>query len=553
MQVLGISGITPYDHDPSCCLMIDGVLIVAVEEERFSRKRHSVGIYPHNAILYCLKEANSCLDDIDYVCIGWNYNNPQFWYNEIDFNSISHEIFPKELFHYSKPINFKFYDHHLAHAASSFMFSNFKKSLILVMDGRGEIESTSIGFGYTDENNLKYIKFIRKYPIENSLGSMYSNTAKYLGLGKNSAGKLMGLASYGRNSYKIPIQFKRDGNYEIVFPEPLQVTDNLQINNEIQKAWFKLLKDITGDIPISNINPSIEAKNIAFSIQVVLEITSLYILNYLTNEFEDVDNLCISGGVGLNCKNNSSLFNHSNIKNIFIQPAANDAGIVLGAASLCMNENNYPIKPLENVYLGPKYCNYEIEQNLKKENLKYTLLDETKMIENAAEILNRGNVIGWFQERMEFGPRALGNRSILSTAKSKSFLKRINKIKGREHWRPLAPIVIEEDSDSYFDISVSPYMLLFSKVNENIKDKVPAIVHVDGTTRPQTVSIKQNFKLYNLLQKYKKLSGVSVLINTSFNAKGEPIVCTPKDAINTFRKSQLDYLIINNYIIRRIK
>jgi len=549
MLILGVSGANDREHDPAACLIKDGKLIAMVEEERFCREKHAPGIPPHNSIQFCLDQAEVSLDDIDYVALGWNYQKIPLWAEENTIENLSKIFFPKDLLNHKKEIKYKFYDHHLAHAASSFLFSDFKDSYLLVMDGQGETESTSIGFGFTDLTGSKKINFIKKYPIEYSLGYMYDKIGEYIGLGHWSAGKLMGLSPYGSRALKLPFDYDEEGNYGIKFINNFVASkENYDDEDQLKNLWSDLLTTTVGQIITNNINPSKEAKNLALTAQNYLEKTTGHILKYLIGSSEHKsNNICISGGVGLNCSNNSFIRDVFGL-NVFVQPAANDAGVVLGAAALCSQENGYLIKRPENVYFGPDFGDNAIEDLLKKNNLNYHKPDD--LTQKIAEALFDGCVVGWFQGKMEYGPRALGGRSILAKPDSKVMLKKINTLKGREHWRPLAPIVCEEDAKKYFGIESSPFMLFFTKVNERFLKTFPAITHVDGTTRPQTVD-KSHKLLHRLLSDYKKLSGHSVLINTSFNIKGEPIVCSPEDAISSFLKSELDILAIGNYIVRK--
>lgn len=549
MLILGVSGANEREHDPAACLMKDGKLIAMAEEERFCREKHAPGVPPHSSIKFCLKQAGVDLDEIDCVALGWNYEVNPFWAEKNTVENLSNTFFPKDLFNYKKEIKYKFYDHHLAHAASSFLFSGFADAYLLVMDGQGETESTSIGFGFTDSVGKKQINFIKKYSIECSLGYMYDKIGEYIGLGHWSAGKLMGLSPYGTKIYKLPFVYGGEGDYKIKFRNNFVVAkDSYDDEDQLGELWSDLLTATTGEINTNNVSPSKEAQNLALTAQNYLEKTTNHVLKYLLKipKYKS-KNICISGGVGLNCSNNSYIKNNFGL-NVFVQPAANDAGIVLGAAALCSQENGYPVKSLNNVYFGPDYDDGIIEDTLKKNDLNYH--KSNNITQETAQALFDGSVVGWFEGKMEYGPRALGGRSILAKPDSKDMLEKINTLKGRESWRPLAPIVCEEDAKKYFGIDSSPFMLFFTKVNKSFLTMFPAVTHVDGTTRPQTINRSQKL-LHSLLSDYKKLSGHSVLINTSFNIEGEPIVCSPNDAINSFLKSELDVLAIGNYIVRK--
>lgn len=550
MIIMGVSGTSERDHDPSCCIIVDGKLIAMVEEERFTREKHAPGFAPYNSIKYCLKEANCTLDNLDYVCLGWDNTLNPLWAKEHRDENLEKVLFPKKIFEYKSKINFKMYSHHLAHAASTFLFSGFNESLIMVMDGQGENESTTLGFGFTHKG-VRKISFLKKYPIELSMGYMYDKVGEYIGLGHWSAGKLMGLSAYGEKTYNIPIEYFSDGDFRINYTEYfLQDKNNLDDEDQMKILWTKLLKKTVGKIKKDATNPTKEAENLALTTQNILENTSVFMIEYLKKYYPDTINLCIAGGVGLNCANNSNLINKFNLSEIFVQPAANDAGITLGAAALCSEEQGYPVKKIENTNLGPTFNKKEIKEALEKAKVIYSYIGD-KITECVAEKLTEQKTVAWFQDNMEYGPRALGNRSIFASPSDKKMLDKLNIIKGREQWRPLAPIVLEEDGNKYFSIKKSPFMLLFSEVNKKYASLFPAIVHVDGTTRPQTVNTKNNRKLHKLLIDYKKICGNSVLINTSFNIAGEPIVCTPKDAIKSFLKSDLDILAIGDYLVEK--
>ena len=549
MLVLGVSGTNDREHDPACCLYRDGKLIAMVEEERFVREKHAPGIAPYNAIKYCLELGKVSLDDIDYISLGWDYKINPYWQKTIDIFPI---LFPKNIFNYTKKPKVKFYQHHLAHAASSFLLSGFKESLIMVVDGQGELESISIGVGFTTKNGNKKIKFIKSYPIDLSLGYFYDQISEYIGLGHWSAGKTMGLAPYGNEIIKFPFQLLKNGNFKIKFLEKFEIgKGELDDEEQISSLWRQLLASKKMVIPKLTEEPKQILKDLAFSGQFYLESISYHILDFLKSKYPDIQNLCLSGGVALNCTNNSKLIDKFLFKDVFIQPAANDAGVVLGAAALVLNENGKTIEPLTNTYYGPEYSDVTIKIILDKNSITYKKY--INISKKAANLLANNKVVGWFQGRMEFGPRALGNRSILASPFEKNMLDRVNKIKGREKWRPLSPIIAADKVSQYLDNSRdSKYMLQTFLVKKQYRKQLAAITHVDGSTRPQTVNKNDNLRLYNLLKEFEEITGFSILINTSFNTiKYEPIVNSPEDALRSFVKSDLDYLVIGNYLIKK--
>lgn len=549
MLVLGVSGTNDREHDPACCLYKNGKLIAMAEEERFVREKHAPGVPPYNAINYCLHKGQVSLNDIDYVSLGWDYEINPYWRKKIDIFPI---LFPKDKFDYFKKPKVRFYQHHLAHAASSFFLSGFKESLIMVIDGQGEVESISIGIGFTTKKGIKKIKFIKTYPINLSLGYFYDQIGECLGLGHWSAGKVMGLAPYGNEIIKLPFHLLKNGNYKINSLGKFKIGQGeLDDEEQISDLWHQLLKSTKIKIPKLTKEPKSTSKNLALSGQFYLELISCHILDFLKSKYPHIQNLCLAGGVALNCTNNSKLIERYPFKKNFIQPAANDAGVVLGAAALVLNENGIKINPLLKTYYGPEYSDRIIKKTLDKNKITYKKY--INISKKTAELLAKNNVIGWFQGRMEFGPRALGNRSILASPFKKSMLDRVNKIKGREKWRPLSPIITKNSIERYLDKPRdSKFMLQTFLIKKQFQKQLAAITHVDGSTRPQVVSKKDNLKLFNLLEEFKKITDIPILINTSFNTiKNEPIVNSPSDALKSFYKSDIDYLVIGNYIIKK--
>lgn len=560
MTILGISA---YYHDSSACIIQDGKIIAAAQEERFSRIKHDSS-YPHQAIKYCLQEAGN--PKIDKTVF---YENPILKYDRVQKNLYSfpqtYSKFKTALDAQQKRIeetkHMEYVDHHTSHAASAFYPSPFEDAVIVTIDGVGEWNTTTICNGV--KNKIHKITSL-DYP--NSLGLLYSAFTYFCGFKVNNGEyKLMGLAPYGKPTYydKIVnnlIDIKADGSFALNLDYFGFHNSDVIINKKFEKLFGLPKRSEDSDI-------TKEYTNIAASIQMVTEKIVFNICKY-AQTITGQSNLCLAGGVALNCVSNGKLQKSGLFKNIWIQPASGDAGGALGAALHYYyskgHKRTISSNTMQSAYLGPSYDN-EVLDFLKTNNISYSKLSIPKV----AGYLANEKVVGWFQGRMEFGPRALGHRSILGDARSSKMQSIMNlKIKFRESFRPFAPIVLKEDCENYFDLDTeSPYMLLVSKVSKKIlkqnrkpstfdvikhvnieRSSLPAITHVDNSARVQTVD-KNNDKLYSLLKAFKKKTDTGVLINTSFNVRGEPIVCTPVDAYNCFKNSGMDYLVLGNYVI----
>ncbi|MDP1728964.1 MAG: carbamoyltransferase N-terminal domain-containing protein, partial [archaeon] len=365
MIILGVSGLNEQEHDTSCCLIKDNKIIAFAEEERFLRIKHAPGEIPFKSIQYCLKEGKITLDEIDQIAIGWDYSINPYWSKNLDIFPI---LFPKKRILRKPKVHF--YPHHISHVASSFLFSGFRESLFMVIDGQGETESISVGIA-NYENNVAKFKILRKYPINLSLGYMYDKVGEFIGLGHWSAGKLMGLSSYGKKSYKMPIKLLNDGRYEIDILNEYETGKGLSNDeDQIGELWKKLLLNKIGKIKIS-IYPNQKTKDIAFTAQHYFEIISTHIMNNLVLKYPKVKKLCIAGGAALNCVNNTKLVERFGFSDLFCLPSANDAGVSLGAAALAANENGKIFSKLKNPYLGPTYKEGVIIKLCKKYGLYY--------------------------------------------------------------------------------------------------------------------------------------------------------------------------------------
>lgn len=542
-------GINATFHDSAACIIKDGKLLAAAEDERFTHIKHgkrpipfSTYEIPFHSIDYCLRVAGIHINDVDHFAYSFDLKqlekpeHPSFmqavgnarlhlrdgYPHHLQKRFINADI-PEEKWHYV--------EHHIAHAASAFHASPYSEAAVLTLDGRGERATT--GFYYGNGNELKPISQV---DMPHSLGLLYEKMTTHLGfLHSSDEYKVMALASYGK-----PV-------YADIFRDMIRVNGNgtYYIQNDDFEKHFgpRRLKD----------DEFTEYHfNIAHSLQLVLEETVLKLVGWLHKQTQS-DNLCMAGGVALNCVMNARIRDRGPFKNIWVQPAAGDAGTALGAAlwlDAKKRNTNERAFEMDHAYWGPEYSDEEIEKFLKWTKTKYKKLENLE--KEAAAILAQDKIIGWFQGRMEFGPRALGSRSILASPINPDMQARLNEVKDREDFRPVAPVVMEEDAHEWFiDAKYSPFMLFIYDVRPEKADKIPAVRHVDGTARIQTVNEKQHPKYYNLLKEFKKLTGVPVLVNTSFNTLGKPIVCTPRDAIECFWGSPFDALIIGSYLIEK--
>jgi len=591
-----ILGISAFYHDSAASIIIDGKIVAAAQEERFTRIKHDQS-YPHNAIEFVLKFAKLTLSEVDHVVFfekpflkferlletyvafaprGFKsfYKAMPIWLNEKLFQK---KLLFKELKKHDKNFNDKkkimFSDHHLSHAASAFYPSPFDEAIVLTADGVGEWATTTLALA--KENKVEIIKEIH---FPHSLGLLYSAFTYYTGFKVNSGEyKLMGLAPYGTPIYKDKIvknliSIKEDGTFRLNQDYFNYATGLTMTNNKFN--------DLFGQ-PVRKPNEKNLTQfhmDIAASIQSVTEEIMIKLATSIQNQY-GIRNLCLAGGVALNCVANGKLIEKKIFDRIWIQPAAGDAGGSLGAAlALWHNEFNNPriVNPNDDMkgsYLGPEYDNNQIEENLNEIGAVYEITNEDELISKTAEDLSNGLAVGWFQGRMEFGPRALGARSILGDPRSSSMQKNLNlKVKYRESFRPFAPSVLRDDLSEWFDIDIdSPYMLFVSNINSkkclpmteeqkklfgidklNIKkSEIPAVTHVDYSARIQTVHKNTNKKYFNLIKKFKEITGCPVLVNTSFNVRGEPIVNTPEDAFNCFMGTELDTLVIGNFFLKK--
>jgi len=568
MNILGIGN--PY-HDSSACLLIDGRLVAAAEEERFIRQKHATGEYPLEAIRYCLAEAGLKPSDIHRVAHG---TSPEA-YDRLKWPYFFRAIGPRpgqavkaitkagarkknwrkripDILRLSgiNPDQVKIYEteHHLAHAASAFYLSGFPDAAFLTMDGSGEFTSTLLG-SYDSQGKAQIFK---EFIVPDSLGFFYATMTDYLGFEHDDGEyKVMGMASYGDASrYNLDdLVTCANGSYR-VNDDYIYAVRRKRWDKE---KWFSRKMVERFGPPRSNDDLMEPYIHIAAAVQKKFEDVALALVDhYLTDALKKSDGrLCFSGGCALNVKLNKKLIEHPLIKELWVQPASNDGGIALGAAVAAAHAEGEKIAPMQHAYWGPQFSNQEIHRVFAESG--YPLTHEKNITDTVSRLLHQGKVVAWFQGRMEWGPRALGNRSILGNPTNRGTADKINEaIKFREQWRPFCPSILAEHAHSILDTShASPFMTFCFTVRPEWRERLPEVVHVDQTARPQFVTREANPRYYELIEKFYHLSGVPALINTSLNRRGEPMVCSPADALDMFRGSGLTHLAIGDYLVTK--
>ncbi len=592
-----ILGISAFYHDSAATLLLDGKIVAAAQEERFTRKKHDAS-YPYNSINYVLNEANLELSQIDQIVF---YEKPFLKFERLletylafapkGFTSflmsmpvwLREKLFQKKfIFDQLKRNDKKFNDiekisfseHHFSHAASAYYPSPFNEAVILTLDGVGEWATSTLAIG--KDNKISMIKEIY---FPHSIGLLYSAFTYYTGFKVNSGEyKVMGLAPYGNPKYtqiilKELIDVKEDGSFRLNMKYFNFATGLTMTNDKFSKLFGQKVRDPKKEL-LTQFH-----MDIASSIQDVIEIIVLKLVKNIQKETK-IKNLCLAGGVALNCVANGKIVKDKIFDNVWIQPASGDAGGSLGAAMAFWHQElskprliNKLHDSMNGSYLGPKFEEKVIEKSLTELGAKFIKFESENLTEKIAHELNNGKIVGWFQGRMEFGPRALGCRSIIADPRSEKMQKDLNlKIKFRESFRPFAPSILREDLNDWFELNCdSPYMLLVANVKENIQVKetennkklfgidrlnlkrssIPAVTHVDYSARIQTVHKETNPRYYDLLEKFKKLTNCPVLVNTSFNIRGEPIVCSVEDAFKCFMGTELDILVCENFILQK--
>ncbi|MDY0176980.1 MAG: carbamoyltransferase [Lentisphaeria bacterium] len=589
-----ILGISALYHDSAAALLENGRIVAAAQEERFTRIKHDAAM-PTNAIQYCLNEAGIGVDELDYVAF---YEKPLLKFDRLMETWLAYAPrgfkqflgalpswlneklrLPAQLDQAlgHKPRNkYIFLEHHESHAASAFFPSPFEEAVIVTLDGVGEWASASIGIGRGNQ-----IELLKELQFPHSLGLLYSAFTYFAGFKVNSGEyKLMGLAPYGRPSYRDVIMqelldLKEDGSFRLNMRYFNYCYENQMCGKNMEELLG--LQRRRPESPLTQ-----EYMDLAASIQCVTEEIMLRIVRH-AKQLSGLRHLCLAGGVALNCVGNGKILRQAGFEKLWIQPAAGDAGGALGAAlfthyQLLQNKRE-PLAQSDaqaGSQLGPEFNKRDIGKFLDRRQAVYEHIEsEAELSDRVAELLDTGNVIGWFQGRMEFGPRALGNRSILGDARNPEMQSCMNlKIKFRESFRPFAPSVLHEDQEQYFALAAeSPYMLMVAEIQEgqklapgaDIKDKqglellktqrslIPGVTHVDYSARVQSVDKQRNPRFHQLLQSFKQRTGCSLLINTSFNIRGEPIVCTPEDAYRCFLATNMDALVLNDFLLLREK
>ena len=560
-----ILGLSYHYHDSGVALIKDDKILFAAQEERYTRKKQDER-FPRHAIDAALKFAGITANDLSAIAF---YEKPLLKFERIlrtvleawprgflMFHRAMHEWMQKKLWipqEIRKELDYKgeiyFVPHHESHAASAYFVSGFPNAAVVTVDGVGEWATTTIGKG--DGTTLKLEKEIH---FPHSLGLLYSAITYYLGFRVNSAEyKVMGLAPYGEPKYmkemRELIELKNDGSFRLNMKYFTYEYGDRMSGRAMEKLFGEPTRK--AESPLKQFH-----KDVARSLQDLTDEAMLRIAKH-AKEMTGSEYLCLAGGVALNCVSNGKILRSGMFKDIFIQPAAGDAGGALGAALAVRAKafNGSALSRLSHVFLGNEYTSNEIENLLKQENLTYEALEENALLEKVSGLLEGNNVIGWFQGRMEYGPRSLGDRSIIADARNKENWQKVNlKIKFRESFRPFAPTVLEERAADYFALDrESPYMLLVADVHESKRAEIPAVTHVDGSARIQTIREDQNPKYYKLLKAFEKRTGCGVIINTSFNVRGEPIVESPKDALNCFLNTDMDYLVLGNCLLEKMK
>ncbi len=547
-------------HDSSACIVRDGELLFAVAEERISRVKHDAG-FPKNAIQACLDFAGVRAEQLDEVCFGWQTAGPVYrhdlkcyatgkmplsylnglnstlhflsmWHQESGAKKFAQQFGPTKA-------KMRFVDHHLAHAISAFAYSGFEDAAVVVMDGRGAWEATTIWRGRN--GRLDPVLMI---PFPDSVGYFYSEFTEFLGFHRNSdEWKVMGLAPYGKPGVDLSAFIDlKTAPYRIH-------TRQLAANGATS---FGRMTALLGPARVAESEIDDRHKNIAYAVQDACETAMMNVVR-MAIEKTRCRNVCLAGGVALNSKANGKIIASGLVDNMFVQPAASDDGVALGAAlAPYLGDNGkLPNKPMRHGYWGPCFDDDAIESALRTYKLRYTQLPDPAA--TAAELLSKGKILGWFQGRMEFGPRALGSRSILADPRDPEMNVKVNNaVKFREWWRPFAPSLKKEAAGEYLESATdSPFMILTAQVRPEKRSIIPSVTHVDGSARPQTVEKEINPLYWRLIDEFGKRTGVPVIMNTSFNLRGEAIVHTPTDAIRTFFSSGMDALVIGSFLVEK--
>jgi len=561
---MNILGISCYYHDASATLVIDGDIIAAAEEERFTRKKHD-NRFPEKAIAYCLKAAGISANQLDLVCFyekplrkleriltcgaAWQDRSMELVTRQLA-QAVHERLFLRKVLRHKLGYEGKiaYTEHHLAHAASSYYISGFERAAIMTVDGVGEWATLA---QYAADGNR--IERLREIHYPHSLGLLYSTLTAFLGFKvNNDEYKVMGLASYGRPQYVDRINklfsFHDDGSFSLSL-------DYFSFMYDGKRMYSERFCELFGPPRRPDEEITDYHKDLAASLQQVTEEALIRLGCDLYDLCGGVENVCLAGGVALNCVANYRFIQETPFKKIFIQPAAGDGGGSMGAALYAFYNSVEKPRSLRrhSTLLGPQFGKAEIRRYLESRRAIFVEYDEETLCRRTAELIHKNQIVGWFQGRMEFGPRALGSRSILANACNPEMKDILNsRVKFREDFRPFAPAVLAEKAGEYFNFSEeSPFMLFISPVRSGKEGRIPSVTHVDHTARLQTVAREENPRFHRLLEHFEAISGVPVVINTSFNIRGEPIVCTPEDAYNCFLKTDIDFLVMGDFLVEK--
>lgn len=540
MIVLGVSG--AFGHDAAACLVVDGEVVAMGEEERFSRVKRAPGALPVNAMSYCLAHAGAEFGEVDTIAVSWNPALASAGSELDDYldQLLSHDVWRG----HCRP-EVHCVDHHVAHAASSFLTSGFDEAALLVMDGHGENVSTSIGYGKGSRITIE-----ERFPISDSLGHFFQAVSAHVGLGHHDVGKLMGLAAYGKPSGPPLITLTDDGYHTgLVMSNALPPG---AAYHKVMSLWQPRLAEFCAPRVTPNSRLSLdsdfsdEQRTLAAAAQRDLGDTVIHLCKLATEQYR-TRNLAIAGGVALNCTANGRITAECGVDGLHIPPPAHDAGGSLGAALVVAGVRlDRPMSP----YLGPSVTSSRAREDLVRSGLSFDECEDPA--QRTADLLAEGLVVAWFQDRAEVGPRALGARSLLALPDSTVVRDRVNRIKGRELWRPLSPSMLPAAARRYCPaVETSPYMLLATQTTEAACGEIPAVVHVDGTCRPQVVDSLSAPRFRDLIAAVEDRTGRGVVLNTSLNGPDEPIVCTPDDAVRFFAQTHADALVIGDLVSRK--
>jgi carbamoyltransferase len=550
MLVLGISGV--FGHDAAACLVADGHVVAMLEEERVTRTPHAPGAVPVYSTLYCLGRCGIELGDLDCIAASWNPARDPTARHLAEFVNryLSHEAWRGA----AKP-TVEYVDHHLAHAASAYFGSGLAEAAVIVVDGNGEDVSTSIGIGRGASLTLD-----ETYPVSQSLGQFYTCVTHHLGLGSHAEGKTMGLAAYGHATMDIdPIRVTADGYaIDLVDVDGLPADERFPTLVSGWSSWLESRVEVPSAVayswdadagaPCRTPRITDQGTDLAASAQERLTAVMVRLAEVATARYR-TRSLVLAGGVGLNCSANSAIQDSGAVDDLYVVPVAHDAGGALGAAMWATAESGIRPERLVTPYLGPTVAQGRAADGLRSLGVPF---DEPSDVEvRIADLLARGYVVGWVQGRLEVGPRALGNRSILALPHSTALRDRVNAAKNREQWRPLAPAVLDRDAATLCSTSPCPNMLRAVAATDAARSTIPGAVHVDGTMRAQLVTADANPRFHSLLERVADRTGVGALLNTSFNLSGESIVCNARDAVRSFLGSTLDILVIDGLVVEK--